>query len=205
MASIRPQVLIFDDDKEWAEQIALLIRDKCDASTECAINRWRHEVTGSHWDAMVMDVQISGSPETGTDHAERAILEYGITSPVIVISGAWRLEDVKKRHPDIFFDYISKDDLSDRLPESIDRACSIDPRTAHVKRMLTSFAKKLGILKKEFPLELLDAMSKPLFESSNGKTVEDLINMIWGGTRYYLNNMGKTVFIVMRGITGKPT
>ena len=70
--------------------------------------------------------------------------------------------------------------------------------------MLTSFAKKLGILKKEFPLELLDATSKPLFESSNGKTVEDLINMIWVGARRYLDSMGKTVFIVMREISGRP-
>ena len=152
---------------------------------------------------MIMDVQILGSPEKGTDHAERAILEYGITSPVIVISGVWQLEDLKKKHSDIFFDYISKNDLNDRLPESIARACSMGPRTAHVKRMLILFAKKFDILKKEFPLELLDTMSRPLFESSGGKTIEDLINMIWVGARRYLDSMGKTAFIVMREISGR--
>ena len=201
---MKRRVLIFDDNKDWAELIAELIRDKCDASTACTINRWRHEVTAPHWDAMVMDVQILGSPETGTDHAERAIWEYGITSPVIVISGVWRLEDIKRRHPGIFFDYISKDDLNDLLPESIDRACSIGPRTAHVKRMLASFANKFGILKKEFPPELLDTMGfEQLFKSSNGKTIEDLINMIWGGTKQQLSNVGRAAFFVMREMSGR--
>ena len=205
MISTKPRVLIFDDDEGWAEQIALLLRDRCNASTAHTISRWRHEVSGTHWDAMVMDVQITGSPETGTDQAERAILEYGITSPIIVISGVWPLEEVEEKYRNIFFDYISKDNLND-LPESIDRACSMGPRTDHVKRMLTSFAKKLGMLKNEFPLESLDTIGfRQLFESSNGKTIEDFINMIWVGTRRYLDSMGRTVLIAMRDIPKRPT
>ena len=201
---MRPQVLIFDDSEEWAELIAQVIRDECDAATSCTIARWRHEVTSPHWDAIVVDVQIDGSPKAGTDHAEEAIWEYGITSPVIVISGVMRLEDVKKKHPGIFFDYISKDDLND-LPESINKACSMKPRGAHIKRMLTSYARKFGVLKKEFSPELLDPANKQLFQDSNGKTVGDLISMLCGGTKHQLNVMGRTIFDVMRAIRERST
>lgn len=194
---MRPQVLIFDDDKDWAELIEHVIRDRCDAKPLCTIAHWRREVTAQSWDAIVIDVQIGGSPDTGTDHAEKTIWEHRITSPVIVIS-AMRLEDIEKKHRDIFFDYIPKDSLNDRLPESIARACSMEPRGDHIKRMLASYARKFGILKKEFSPKLLDPINKQLFQSRNGKTIGDLISMFWGGTKQQLNSMGQTVFDVMR-------
>ena len=206
LAHTRPRVLIFDDDEAWAKLVARSIHNTCDAIIAHTIDRWTHEVSGQHWDAMVMDVQIPGSPKTGTDHAEQAIWEYWITSPIIVISVGWRLEAIKRKHPGIFFDFIPKDDLRSRLPESINRAYSIDTRSDHVKRMLTSFARKFGILKKEFPIELLDTGHvRQLFKSSNGKTIEDLINMIWGGTKNDLNNVARAVFSVMREIFGRST
>ena len=169
LASGKPRVLIFDDDEDWAEQIAASIRGICDPTVVTTVGDWIPEVGATYWDVIVVDVQITGSPKLGTGHAEQAILEYQITSPVIVISGVWRLEDVKAKHPDIFFDFISKDHLNDSLPESIIGACSMVPRTAHVKKMLTSFAKERGILRKEFPPKLLDAMKGQLFEARSGE------------------------------------
>ena len=183
-----------------------MIRNKCNARTAHTINHWRHEVSGSHWDAIVVDVQILGSAETGTDHAEHAIWEYMITSPVIVISGVWRPEILKKRHRGIFFDYIPKDDFNVRLPKAIEKACSMDHRREHVKTMLIAFAKKFKLLKKEFPLDwLVVGQFRQLLESRNGKTVRDLINTMWGGTKKQINDAGRTVFIVMHKLSERPT
>lgn len=163
-------------------------------------------MSSSFWDVIVMDVQIAEYPETGTDHAERAILEYGITSPVIVISGVWLLKDLEKRHPDIFFGYVSKDNLHDSLPDLIDRACRIDSRTDHVKKMATAFAKKFEVLMKEFPLDLLQgAVLKPLCESAGGKTISDLISLIGGATKQQIHQAGKSVLMIIDEMRAKPT
>lgn len=151
-----------------------------------------------------MDVDIAGSETTGTDRAEQAILEYKITSPIIVVSGVWALDEVKKRHPGIFFDYIHKDNLNDCLPESINRACSIAPRTNHVRTMLTSFAQKFGILKKGFTLELLPGREfRQMYESVHGETIGDLIGLIEPLSRKYLDRIGKAILTVIDDISGK--
>ena len=170
MTDDRPKVLIFDDDMNWAEQIEKAICDRCDPSKLTTIDSWNEAMASSHWDVIVADEQIKGYPKTGTDYAERAILEYGITAPVIVITGVWLLRELKSKSPGMFFDYISKENLHDRLPEAIDRACQIDARTDHVERMTKAFAKKFGILEKEFPPDLLRCTElKRLFESGGGK------------------------------------
>lgn len=198
MTDERPKVLIFDDNMDWADQIAMSIRDRCDPNALTAVNRWDEAMASSRWDVIVVDEQIAGHPKTGTDYAEQAILKYGITSPVIVISGVWLLKDMESKHPGMFFGYVSKDHLRDKLPGMIDRACQMDARTDHVRQMTTAFAKKFGMLKKEFPLDLLRCTAlKQLFESAGGKTVADLIGLIGEATVQHLDRIGKSILMAI--------
>lgn len=198
MTDDKPKVLIFDDDMDWADQIAMSIRDRCDPSELTAKDRWDEAMASSYWDVIIVDEQIAGYTKTGTDYAEQAILKYGITSPIIVISGVWLLRDLKSKNPGMFFGYVSKDHLRDELPGMIDRACQIDARTDHVKQMTTAFAKKFGILKKRFPPDLLRCTTlKRLFESAGGSTVADLIGLIGKTASQHLDRVGKSVLMVM--------
>lgn len=202
----RPRVLIFDDDEDWADQIAISIQNRCDTSALTTITNWKEAVSSAQWDVIVVDEQIAGHPKTGTDHAERAILEHKITSPIIVISGVWLLKELAAKNPGMFFGYVSKDNLHDSLPEMIDKACRIDARTDYIKNMTAAFAKKLGILMKEFPLDLLqDTALKRLFESANGRTVADLIGLIEETTRRQLDRIGRNVLVVIDRMRAKPT
>ncbi len=206
MTNANPKVLIFDDDGDWAEQIAISIQDKCDPHTLTTIMSLDEAVASSRWDVIIVDEQIKGYPKTGTDHAEIAILKYGITSPIIVITGAWLLKDLQKLHPaGMFFGYVSKDHLRDKLPGMIDEACRTYARLEHVKKMTTAFAKKFGVLGKEFPLDLLQCTAlRRLFESVGGRTVADLISLIGETTIQRLDRIGKSILIVIDKVGTRP-
>ncbi len=206
MLRTKPKVLIFDDKEWWAKQIANTIRLTYDTTTTTTIDYWRKEASSAYWDVIVMDVKILGTQTTGTHHAEQAILEYGITSPIIVISGVSSHDEMEREHPGIFFDYVHKDDLGSRLPESVDRACTIGARTDHVRRMTTAFARKFRILRVGFSTDLLQGkVLKQLFESAGGTTVADLIGLIEGATKQQIDYMGKNVLMVIDAIRAKPT
>ena len=191
--------MFFDDDREWAEQLALSISSKYETSIATNPGHWNIHICSTQWDVIVVDVQIHGSPETGTERATKDILQYGITSPIIVISGVVNVQSIQKEYPGIFFGFISKDDVAEHLSELIDKACSINARTTHVKRMLTAFAKKYGMLKKKFPVEQLqDTMLLQLFKSANGETMDDFISMTKGESRSYLDRVGKIVLTTIR-------
>ena len=187
---------------EWAEQLALSISDKYESSIVTNPDDWNIHISSTRWSVIVVDVQILGSPETGTERAAKDILQYCITSPIIVISGVVTAEIVQRGHPGIFFDFIPKRDVAEHLSESIDKACLMNARTAHVKKMLATLAKKFGMLKKEFPVEQLqDNMLLQMFESIHGKTMEDFIGMIKEGSKQYLDRVGKAVLMTIRDKT----
>lgn len=198
--SNKPNILICDDEQDWADLISTSIQSKCNTSTTTDPTNWNKQIGSSKWDAIIVDVQLIGYGITGVEHAEKSILEYGVTTPIIIISGVVNLEKYRKKHDKIFFDYISKDDFNKPLLESIDRACQNTIRSQHVKDVLILFCKKFKILNNKVPLSLLEGHNDALqsFKSNNGKTLGDLINSIVYGVKHKLDKMGKIVFEIIR-------
>ena len=111
------RVLVFDDDHDWADQMALTLNEFSPQPISNPDDWNKHIAT--RWSAIVVDVQILGSTMNGPDMAARAILEYGITAPVIVVSGIIRLDEIRQKYGDVFFDYVHKDDCGQQLPSVV--------------------------------------------------------------------------------------
>ena len=177
MSNKKLKVLLFDDDEEWLEQIKILMNDKYDLHTTSNMEDWQIHIGGEYWDAIVVDVQILGAPESGTERARKDIVNYRIVAPIIVVSGAYNVKNIQKKYPNVFFDFIDKSDVPTHLSNSIDKACQINHRVIHTKKMLFALAKNM--LKEKFSSdELSDIKSQQMFGSANEITVKDLINKI---------------------------
>ena len=196
----RPNVLICDDEQDWADLIIKSIQDKCKTSATTDPSKWNKQIGSSNWDAIIVDVQLIGQDITGVEHAEKSILQYGVTSPIIITSGNVNLKDYRKKYGKMFFDYISKDDIHESLLESLEKACQSTARLQHVKNVLTLFCKKFKILNNKVPLQLLEDYDDALqsFKSSNGETIDDLINSILYGLKYKMDKMAKIIFEIIR-------
>ncbi|MCY4491030.1 MAG: response regulator, partial [Thaumarchaeota archaeon] len=167
--NVKPKVLIFDDQKDWADQIALTL-NKFSTTTISNPDHWNKTISSTHWDAIIVDVQILGDSLDGPERAEQSILDFGIVTPIIIISGVVNLEDVKKKYGDIFFEYIHKDNYNKDLPHLVENACNVENRYYHMINMLTELAKKFKVLNHTFPKDMiLDNVVLQLFESGGGK------------------------------------
>ena len=202
--STQPKVLIFDDRKEWAEQIALSLKSKCTTTTISDPDHWNKYISSTYWDAIIVDVEILGDAMNGPERAEQSILEYDIISPIIVISGVVNLKDVEKKHGKVFFAYVHKDDYNEQLPPLIESACTIQGRGKYIHGMLIEFSKRFNILYNEFPKSMIkDKMASDLFDSGNGKTINDLISIILVGPKNHLSKMGKMILEIIKDIQNK--
>src|SRR6185437_4629109 len=102
MSASKPWVFVFDDELQWAEEIRDTL--KFDFNVTLATNRkdWDFHIGVPYWKAIVVDVQIFGSMETGIQLAEKAILDYKIISPIIIISGNANLPEEERKYGNIF-------------------------------------------------------------------------------------------------------
>lgn len=197
--SIQPKVLIFDDQQQWAEQIALSLKNKFSTTTISDPNHWNKHISSTYWDVIIVDVEILGDKLNGPERAEKSILEYNITSPIIIISGVVNLNDIKRRHGKIFFAYVHKDNYNKELPSLVESACTVQERSKYISGMLIEFAKKFNILDREFPKNMInDNVASALFDNNGGKTINDLISTIIVGTKNELSKMGKIILEIIK-------
>lgn len=73
------RVLIFDDDEGWGEQMGLSLHPS-EHATVANPQAWGRQVA-SGWDAIMVDVQIPGSDQTGPEIVAKSITQYGIAAP----------------------------------------------------------------------------------------------------------------------------
>ena len=197
--NIHPKVLIFDDQPRWAEQIALSLKNKFLTTTISNPDRWNKHISSTYWDAIIVDVDILGDNLNGPERAEQSILEYGMTSPIIVISGVVNLKDIEKKHGNVFFAYVHKDNYNEQLPTLIESACTEQGRCKYIHGMLIEFGKRFSILDNEFPKYMItDKVASALFDSNSGRTINDLISTILVGTKNELSKMGKIILEIIR-------
>ena len=190
--------MIFDDQFEWAEQIELSLKNKFSTTTISNPDNWNEHISSTYWDAVIVDVQILGDRLNGPERAEQSILKYGITSPIIVISGAVNLKGIEKKYGKIFFAYVDKNNYNEHLPSLIESACTEQGRLKYICEMLTEFGKKFNILDSVFPKNMItDTVAYSLFENDGGKTIEDLIRIILVGTKNHLSKMGQIILKVI--------
>lgn len=194
----KPNVLIFDDDPDWAEQIAIPLRRKFEVITISNPDDWDIHVSGGRRDVIIIDVQILGDDLDGPNRAKQSILKFRITAPIIVISGVVSLPDIQNEHGEMFFEYVHKDDCIKELPPLVESACLPDNRKIHIQKMTTRIAKLHNILDHEFPSDwIVVKYIKKIFVDSNKKTIKDLISMMHGSTSDQIANMGKTILQVI--------
>lgn len=198
--SDRPNVLICDDEQDWVDLITKSIQGKYKTSATTDPSNWNKQIGSSNWDAIIVDVQLIGQDITGVEYAEESILQYGVTSPIIITSGNVNLKGYREKYGKMFFDYISKDDINEPLLESLEKACQNTARLQHVKNVLILFCQKFQILDNIVPLQLLEDYGDALqyFRSSNGRTMKDLINSILHGSKHKMDKMAKIIFYIIR-------
>ena len=173
----RPRVLVFDDDPNWTTTIKETLEPEIEVRTTNDPVNWSVQMRQPVWDAIIVDVEIIGSEDDGVTIAEKSIREFGITSPMIIITGIANLKDIQKEYKKIFFGYISKDDFNEILVDTVNDAISQSGKNNHMWNMISGIARKNKILKKDcgdytrsdYP-EVSTYMSNP-----NGKTIEQVI------------------------------
>lgn len=194
----KPKVLIFDDDSEWAVQIAIPLEKKFNVTHISRSDYWNQYLLNSLWDAIIVDVHILGDDLSGPEHAMKSILKYYVTVPMTIISNVVNLKDVEKQYGRIFYGYMHKDNCIEELPPLVEAVCSIESSKEHIKKMTTEIARQNKILDYEFPKEWIDdKVIRETFTNSNMNTIRDLISMSYGGTKAQLADMGKVILIVI--------
>lgn len=190
------RVFIFDDDRDWGDQMALSLKG---FSTQVATNPkdWDQHIASTRWNAIVVDVQILGHTLQGPHMAARSILEFGITAPVIIVSGIIRLDTVRQKYGDVFFDYVHKDDCGDRLLPVVSSACSRDGLERHLRAMLARIASDLDVIDKRFPSGHLGTPAADIAQSASLSTVGDLIDALISGDKHNMDMMGKEVLHII--------
>ena len=139
-----------------------------------------------------------GDQLDGPERAEKSILDFGITSPIIIITGVADLAGVEKKHGKIFFAYVHKSDYNKQLLPLVEKACTNDGRFTYIKDMLTEFAKRFKILHYEIPEGIIEnEIASKLFYDNDGKTIKDLILIILAGSKPYLSKMGQVILHVI--------
>lgn len=196
--SAKPRVLIFDDDAGWAEQIALSLQDGFNTTSITEPSDWNEHIRSTYWDAIVVDVQILGSDINGLEIAERSILEYEITTPVIVISVVPNLKEIEKKHGRVFFGYVRKTNYNHELPTLVNQACKPLGRSIYLHGMLTEFAKRFGVLHDILPDDMAGYDFSWVTKNVKGKTINDLIEIAGAGPKRELSNMARIVLRIIQ-------
>lgn len=173
------RVLIFDDQEDWAEQMALSLSPS-EHVIVAGSQDWGKHVASTSWDAIVVDVQILGSDDTGPEIVAKSIPRYRIATPVIVVSGIVKLDGVREKYGNLFFDYIHKDDCGRQLPVAVESACSPKELQRHLPLMLEKAASDRGVLDAEFPPDNLTHVVAGFAGSAGARTVRDLIGIVQG-------------------------
>ena len=189
------RVLVFDDDKDWGEQMAMSLHPS-EYVIVAGPKDWGRHVASTSWDAIVVDVQILGSDRTGPEIVAESIPRYGIAVPVIVVSGIAKLDGIKRKYGDLFFDYIHKDDCGARLPGAVESACSAEELRRHLPLMLEKAASDRGVLDRPFPPDALTRVTAGVAGSAGARTVRDLIGTV-GGSNPHLTNMCREILAVI--------
>jgi len=147
----KPNVLIFDDEIEWAKLIKEDIEDRYSVTIVKNAEEWNSKIAPSYWAVIIVDVQILGSAKLGFEIAEDAILTLGIKSPVIVITNKVDVQSIKKSKGNLFFAYHSKTDpnFSENIQTDIDRAYASTKKLDHVCNLLREIAEEQNILNTE--------------------------------------------------------
>jgi len=193
------KVLIFDDRPDWAEQIALSLKNKFSTTTISNPDNWNKHISSTYWDVIIVDVEIFGDKLNGPERAEQSILEHGITSPIIVISGVVSLDGIEKKYGKAFFAYVHKDNYNEQLPSLVDSACTNDRRNKHISEMLLEFGKRFKILDDEFPKNMIiDSTALDVFNRSRGRTIKDLICLVVFGTKNHASKIGKMILEIIK-------
>lgn len=178
MKKSKPKVLIFDDEAQWAKTIEDTIKSEYFVKRTTKTKLWNEYMSSMFWDVIIVDVQIMGSVQNGAHLAEKAILEYGITSPIIIISGNVNLDVINAKYGKVFFDYISKDEYATKLPKAVERACDAINNGTHLNSMLPKLAKKYRVGDDEIIPEFIRKYknTSPVLGIKKGMTVNELIN-----------------------------
>jgi len=174
----RPKVLVFDDETKWGKNIENTIKSTCFVKRTTTTKLWNEFMQSTFWDAIIVDVQIMGSPQNGAHLAEKAILDYGITSPIIIISGNVNLDLIRNKYGKIFLDFVSKTDYVKKIPLSVKKAYTAVNDGSHLQDMLNKLAKKYRVYDDEIILEFVRKYSDmgPLLKIHQGVTIGELIN-----------------------------
>lgn len=195
----KPKVLVFDDDLKWIKLIEQRLSRKCNVTSISDSKHWNIQVSGSKWEAIIIDVKILGESLNWPERAKQSILEYLITSPIIVVSEVFKPDALKIKYGEIFFGYIGKEDgIEDELMPMIESACTNEGKNNHIKKMTTEFAKEYKILEYEFPRDWIsNRVILELINTDNKKTIKDLISTTFGNQNEQLTTMGKIILDVI--------
>lgn len=174
----RINVLIFDDESKWAKNIENVIDSSYFIKRTTTTKLWNKFMRSPFWDVIIVDIQITGLAENGAHLAEKAILEYGVTSPIIVISGNVNLDLIKKKYGKIFFGYISKTDYVTTLPTMVNKAYDAVNDGSHLYDMANKLAKKYRVFDDTIIPEFVRKYNdvSHLIKIHKGMTVDELIN-----------------------------
>jgi len=181
----KPNVLIFDDEIDWAKLIKEDIEDRYSVTIVKNAEEWNSKIAPSYWAVIIVDIQILGSAKLGFEIAEDAILTLGITSPVILITNKVDIQSIKKIKGKLFFAYHSKMDpnFSENIQTDIDRAYASTKNREHVCNMLREIGKEQNILNTELSSGHLENWKSELqmFDtclSSNNITFGSLLELM---------------------------
>lgn len=173
----RPRILAFDDDPDWTTVIKESLEPEIEVQVTNNPENWSLQIRSTRWDAIIVDVEILGSDLDGVELAEKAIREFGVTAPIIIITGIADLEGIEKDYKKIFFRYISKNNFNEPLIEATHEALSPTGKYNHMWNMITGIARKHKILNKicgDYPKSEYPEVSKYM-ENPNGKTIQQVI------------------------------
>lgn len=175
----KPKVLIFDDEKIWANIMSKTLKQKFSVVSTTRQKNWNQNMRSTFWDIILVDVQI-GTAKTGAQLSEEAILNYNITSPIILISGVVDLHDVKKKYGNIFYDYICKEESDEKLLKSTLKAYEGITEGNHLKKMLSTLAKRHHVYDDEIIPEFVKTYNgtNDLLKNIEGKTIGHLIRRL---------------------------
>ena len=194
-------VLVLDDMDNWIELISDAIYKRfgnsVDVITVNTEKNWEQKFSASsYWDVIIIDVKLDMS-KNGAQLGKCIILDHGIMSPIIIVSGNVNLEQFKNEYGDIFFQYIHKNDLDKLLSDAVDKSYKHDERKSHIKKMLLTLCKQFDLLEKNVLVEeIANEELKQIFIMNNGLTFNDLIGMVYG-TGNKLDLCGKAIIDII--------
>ena len=203
----KKHVLILDDSDKWIKTLTKIIeRDgQFEVTSVHDSSEWDEKISASsYWNVIIVDIKLCDK-HNGSELASRTIYDHGIMSPIIIISSNINLNESKKIYKNMFFRYVDKDYVEETLLDEIHNISDLNARKLHIKNMLKMFCRKFRILNNVVPLEQIDDEElSNYFDSSDGTTFMDLIDLLYG-TGSELDKCGKKIMDVIRRYHGEFT